>query len=119
MARYKITKKDETYVYTAPGHLECKCTRLHDPQDVDGGRLINGITHFLPYGGGTEFAANPAESIYFILKGKMEFKGEDEKVTLLEEGDSVHIAGGSPKCVTNVGSEVAEMHVILLPPEQN
>ena len=63
MAGYKITKKDGTYVYTAPGHNECKCTRLHDPQDVDNGRLINGITHFLPYGGGTDFAANPAESI--------------------------------------------------------
>jgi len=118
MAGYKITKKDGTYVYTAPGHNECKCTRLHDPQDVDNGRLINGITHFLPYGGGTDFAANPAESIYFILKGEMTFKGEDGVETVLTEGDSVHIAGGSPKCVTNTGCTVAEMHVILLPPEQ-
>ena len=47
MAGYKITKKDGYYTYTAPGHNECKCTRLHDPQDVDGGRLINGLTHFL------------------------------------------------------------------------
>ena len=116
MAGYKITKKDGTYVYTAPGHLECKCTRLHDPQDVDGGQLINGITHFLPAGGGTEYAANPAESIYFILEGEMMFKGEDGVETLLKKGDSVHIAGGSPKCVTNVGTESAQMLVVLLPP---
>ena len=116
MAGYFIRKKEDVYTYTAPGHLECKCTRLHDPQDVDGGQLINGITYFLPYGGGTEFAANPAESIYFILKGTMMFKGEDGVETVLNAGDSVHIAGGSPKCVTNIGTDAAEMHVILLPP---
>ena len=53
MAGYKITKKDAYYTYEAPGHKECKLCRLHDPQDIDGGRLINGLSHFLPSGGGT------------------------------------------------------------------
>ena len=117
MAGYKITKKDGTYVYTAPGHNECKCTRLHDPADVDGGRLINGLTHFLPAGGGTEMASNPAESIYYILHGQMLFKAEDGSETLLTDGDSVHIAGGYQKCVTNVGPDTAQMLVVLLPPQ--
>lgn len=115
MASYKITKKDGYYVYTAPGHNECKCTRLHDPQDVDGGKVIMGLTHFLPEGGGTEFGGGPVESIYYIKKGKMLFKGEDGVETVLEEGDSVHIAANSPKCVTNIGTETAEMLVVLLP----
>ena len=119
MARYKITKHDGAYVYTAPLHKECKCYRLHDPFDVDDGQLVNGITHFLPQGGGTDWGANPAESIYFILKGTMLFKGEDGEETILNEGDSVHIAAGSPKMVTNIGVGVAEMHVILLPPKKD
>ena len=46
----------------------------------------------------------------------MTFKGEDGVETVLKKGDSVHIAGGSPKCVTNTGTESAQMLVVLLPP---
>lgn len=116
MAGYKITKKDGYYPYEAPGHMECKLTRLHDPQDVEGGRMIMGLSHFLPAGGGTEYGANPLESIYYVIKGKLLFKGGDGVETLLEEGDSVHIAPGSAKSVTNVGTETAQMLVCLLPP---
>ncbi|MCD7922607.1 MAG: cupin domain-containing protein [Clostridiales bacterium] len=116
MAGYKITKKEDSYTYTAPGHLDCKTQRLHDPQDVDGGRLVNGITYFLPFGGGTEMGKNPAESIYYIKKGTMKFTAEDGTEAILTEGDSVHIASNYGKMVTNVGAESAEMVVILLPP---
>ena len=92
MAGYKITKKDAYYTYEAPGHKECKLCRLHDPQDIDGGRLINGLSHFLPSGGGTEFGDNA-----------------------MEAGDSVHIAPHSKKCVTNIGTTTAQMLVVLLP----
>ena len=95
MTGFKITKKDGYYAYEAPGHKECKLTRLHDP------------------------AANPLESIYYIIKGKMLFKGDDGSETVLEEGDSVHIAPGSKKSVTNIGTETAQMLVVLLPPAQN
>ena len=115
MAGYKITKNDEYYTYTLPAHNECKLTRLHDPQDVDGGRLILSRSHFLPAGGGTDFSTNTAESIYYVAEGKLLFKGEDGVETLLEKGDSVHVAPNSPKCVTNVGTETAIMLVILLP----
>ena len=107
MAKYKITKTDEYYTYELPAHNECKLTRLHDPADVEGGKLIVSRSHFLPAGGGTDFSTNAAESIYYVAKGKLLFKGEDGQETLLEEGDSVHIAANSPKCVTNVGVETA------------
>ena len=106
MAGYKITKKDAYYTYEAPGHKECKLCRLHDPQDIDGGRLING---------GTEFGDNAMESIYYIVEGTMLFKGDDGVETVLEAGDSVHIAPHSKKCVTNIGTTTAQMLVVLLP----
>ncbi len=115
MAGYKITKKDAYYTYEAPGHHDCKLCRLHDPADIDGGRIVNGLSHFLPSGGGTDFAANQMESIYYIIHGTMLFKGEDEVETVLEAGDSVHIAPGSAKCVTNIGPDTAQMLVVLLP----
>ena len=52
MAKYKITKTDEYYTYELPAHNECKLTRLHDPADVEGGKLILSRSHFLPAGGG-------------------------------------------------------------------
>lgn len=118
MAAYKVTKKDGSYTYEAPGHFDCRTTRLHDPADVEGGKLVNGLTHFLP-GGGTEYGANPLESIYYIVEGQMLFKGDDGEEILLEKGDSVHIAPGSKKSVTNTGTESAQMLVVLLPPAAN
>ena len=59
MAKYKITKTDEYYTYELPAHNECKLTRLHDPADVEGGKLILSRSHFLPAGGGTDFRGLP------------------------------------------------------------
>lgn len=115
MANYKITKKNEYYTYELPAHNDCKLTRLHDPADVTGGELILSRSHFLPAGGGTDFGKNAAESIYYVEKGNLLFKGEDGVETLLNAGDSVHIASNSPKCVTNVGPDTAIMLVILIP----
>ena len=89
MAQYKIQRKkgvegSTVYAYTAPGHNECVPTRLHDPADVDGGKLIMGITYFVP-GGGCDFGANPLESIYYILKGEMTLKTETEETEETEE----------------------------------
>ncbi len=118
MAKYKVTKKDGYYSYEAPGHFDCRLTRLHDPADVEGGRIINGLSHFLP-GGGTEFGANALESIYYIVEGQMLFKGDDGEEVLLQKGDSVHIAPGCKKSVLNTGTTSAQMLVILLPPDEN
>lgn len=120
MAQYKIQRKkgvegSTVYAYTAPGHNECVPTRLHDPADVDGGKLIMGITYFIP-GGGTDFGANPLESIYYILEGEMTLKTETEE-TVLKAGDSYHCCGGAAKSVTNTGDTVCQMLVCLLPPQ--
>lgn len=115
MAGYKITKKDEYYTYTLPGHSECKLTRLHDPADVEGGQLILSLSHFLPSGGGTDMGKNTAESIYYIKEGTMLFQSEDGAEMILHAGDSVHVAANYGKCVKNIGTTTAQMLVILLP----
>ena len=102
MAQYKIQRAkgvegSTVYTYVAPGHNECVPTRLHDPADVDGGKMIQGIT-------------------YFILEGQMTLKTEDGE-TVLNAGDSFHCCGGCPKSVTNNGTTVTKMLVTLLPPQ--
>ena len=121
MAKYRIQRAkgvegSTIYTYTAPGHNECVPTRLHDKEgggvnDIEGGKMIMGITYFVP-GGGCDYGANPLESIYYILTLKTE-DGE----TVLKPGDSFHCVGGVPKSVTNTGTEVCQMLVCLLPPQ--
>ena len=113
--RAKGVEGSTVYTYVAPGHNECVPTRLHDPADVDGGKMIQGITYFIP-GGGCDYGANPLESIYYILEGQMTLKTEDGE-TVLNAGDSFHCCGGCPKSVTNNGTTVTKMLVTLLPPQ--
>lgn len=112
---YKITRKNEPYTYEAPGHFKCLCTRLHDPKDVNDGKAIMGLTHFLP-GGGCEFGNNAAESIYYILEGEMTLKTDNEE-TVLHAGDTFHCGGGTNKSVLNTGSVATQMLVVLIPPQ--
>ena len=126
MAKYRIQRAkgvegSTVYAYSAAGHYECVPTRLHDvdgggANDIEGGKIIMGITYFVP-GGSTDFAANPLESIYYILTGEMTLKTEDGE-TVLHAGDSFHCVGGVTKSVTNTGTEVCQMLVVLQPPQQ-
>lgn len=126
MAKYRIQRAkgvegSTVYAYSAAGHYECVPTRLHDidgagANDIEGGKIIMGITYFVP-GGSTEFTSNPMESIYYILTGEMTLKTEDGE-TVLHAGDSFHCVGGVAKSVTNTGTEVCQMLVVLQPPQQ-
>lgn len=126
MAKYRIQRArgvegSTIYAYSAAGHYECVPTRLHDidgagPNDIEGGKIIMGITYFVP-GGSTEFTSNPMESIYYILTGEMTLKTEDGE-TVLHAGDSFHCVGGVTKSVTNTGTEVCQMLVVLQPPQK-
>ena len=126
MAKYRIQRAkgvegSTVYAYSAAGHYECVPTRLHDidgagANDIEGGKIIMGITYFVP-GGSTEFTSNPMESIYYILTGEMTLKTEDGE-TVLHAGDSFHCVGGVNKSVWNTGTEVCQMLVVLQPPQQ-
>ena len=113
---YKIVRKEDAVPYEAPGHFSMLPTRLHNPQDVNGGKMIMGLSHFLP-GGGCEFGANPLESIYYLISGEMTLRTEDGE-TVLHAGDSFHCGGGTQKGILNKGTETCKMLVCLVPPEQ-
>lgn len=114
---FKIVRKEDASFYEAPGHYDMRPTRLHNPQDVNEGRMIMGLSHFLP-GGGCEFGSNPLESIYYIIEGEMDIETEDGYKTTLRKGDSFHCGPNTKKGIQNNGSVTCQMLVCLLPPEQ-
>ena len=118
---YKITKKNESYTYEAPGHYDVRTTRLHDPADVNSGGLIMGLSHFLP-GGGCNYGSNPKESIYYIIEGQMylesEVDTENEVKTTLYAGDSFHCGPNTKKSVVNTGTTACQMLVVLTDPKE-
>lgn len=111
---YKITKKDEAYSYDAAKHYDVRTTRLHDPQDVNDGKLTIGLSHFLP-GGGCEFGNNAKESVYYIIEGEMTVKTDDNEVTMYA-GDSFHCGPFTNKSIHNNGSVCTKMLVCLTDP---
>ncbi|MGM9607189.1 MAG: cupin domain-containing protein [Oscillospiraceae bacterium] len=112
---YKINRKNESDPYEAPGHFKVHCTHLHIPPEVNEGKLVMGLSHFLP-GGGCEFGAPPLETIYYVLCGEMTVKTEDGEFTL-HEGDSFHSGKGTGKSILNTGTDTCKLLVCLLPPE--
>lgn len=113
---YKIVQKHEAYRYEAPGHFDVLTTRLHDPDDVNAGQLIMGLSHFLP-GGGTELGSNPKESIYYVQKGELTMTTDNGEF-VLHEGDSFHCGPDTQKAVRNTGASVCEMLVVLTTPHE-
>ena len=117
---YKVTRKNEAYRYEAKGHFDCETTRLHDPQDVNEGTIVNGITHFLP-GGGSDVAPANFEMIYYIISGEMTVTLYDdndvEAKYVLKAGDSVHFGKGTKRGCLNTGIVTAQMMTIMIKPQ--
>ncbi|MBR2521460.1 MAG: cupin domain-containing protein [Oscillospiraceae bacterium] len=111
---YKFTKKNESVTYEAPNHFDVRTTRLHNPGDVNEGRITMGLSHFLP-GGGCTFGSNAKESIYYIISGEMDVETEDGVVTM-HAGDSFHCGPNTKKGIKNNGSECCQMLVVLTSP---
>lgn len=113
---YKITRREEAVFYEAPGHYDMRPTRLHNPGDVNSGRITMGLSHFLP-GGGCRLGSNSLESIYYILEGEMDLTTQ-EGTTTLRAGDSFHCGPGTEKAIQNNGPASCQMLVVLTRPEE-
>lgn len=113
---YKITKANEATFYEAPGHYEMRPTRLHNPDEVNDGKLIVGLSHFLPGGGATQNAV-PLEFVYYVISGEMTITLDDGEF-VLKAGDSIHCGPMTTKEIKNNALVTATMLVILLPSEQ-
>lgn len=116
---YKITKATEAVAYQAPGHFDCRTTRLHTPDAVEGGLVINGLSHFLP-GGGADVAPARAEMIYYVIEGEITLTIYDDNdiatEVILHKGDSVHFNKGTKRGCVNNGSVSAQMMTIMIKP---
>jgi len=108
---YKVICKEDAYKYDPPGHFDVLCTRLHNPTDVNEGKMTMGLSHFQP-GGGCTFGNNPFESIYYIISGQMTLKTDNEEI-ILQPGDTFHCGPGTNKSVINNGTGVCQMLVVL------
>jgi quercetin dioxygenase-like cupin family protein len=118
---HKITRRNESYNYEAPGHFDVRTTRLHDPEDVNAGGITMGLSHFLP-GGGCNYGSNPKETVYYIIEGQMYLESElgtpNEVKTTLYAGDSYHCGPDTKKSVVNNGTVSCQMLVVLITPNQ-
>lgn len=117
---YKVTYANESVKYDAPGHYDCRTTRLHNPTDVNNGTIVNGLSHFLP-GGGAHVAPAKFEMIYYIISGEMtvEMYDDNDKATkyTLHAGDSVHFGPGTKRGCENTGIVTAQMLTIMIKPQ--
>lgn len=116
---YKIVRKNESVAYQPAKHYDMRATRLHNPEDVNQGSMIMGLSHFLP-GGGCEYVSNLKESIYYIVEGEIDLEVElgtaNEIKTTLCKGDSFHCGPGTMKGLQNNGTVSAQMLLILVEP---
>ena len=117
---YKVTRANEAVKYEAPGHFDVLTTRLHNPVDVNGGTIVNGLSHFLP-GGGANVAPANFEMIYYIISGEMTVTlfddNDQEQKYVLHAGDSVHFGKGTKRGCLNTGVVTAQMMTIMIKPQ--
>lgn len=114
---YKVVRKEEAIFYEAPGHYDMRPTRLHNPEDVNSGKLIVGLSHFLP-GGGCEFGSNALESLYYVIEGEIDLETEDGP-TRLRKGDSFHCGPDTKKGLRNDSPASCQLLVCLLAPSKH
>ena len=113
---YKVTRANESVPYEAKGHFDVRTTRLHNPEEVNDGLCVLGLSHFLP-GGGANMAPANFEMVYYVQKGEMTVSLDDGKDYVLHAGDSLHFGPGTGRACKNTGVECAEMITVMIKPQ--
>ena len=113
---YKVTRANESVPYEAKGHFDVRTTRLHNPEEVNDGTCVLGLSHFLP-GGGAGMAPANFELIYYIVEGEMTVEMDDGQKYCLKKGDSVHMGKGTGRSSLNTGITSSQMLVIMIKPK--
>ena len=108
---YSIHRKDECRFGEIPGHFRMVSCALHQPQEVNDGKLTVCMSEFLP-GGGSEMEPCAAEIVFVMLRGTLDFQTADQKFRL-QVGDSFHADAGTEMAFINNGSETARAVVVL------
>ncbi|GAA2864204.1 cupin domain-containing protein [Pseudonocardia halophobica] len=106
----RVVNLSAAEAFESPGHSGVA------PRWVQGGprtpvdRFTVVLSHYEP-GGQAEPAAQPAETVYVILSGRLTFESEGDRVPAGPR-DTVHFAKGEVRSVTNEGDGPADMLVI-------
>ena len=112
---FKVVRKNEATRYEVPNHFDVRTTRIHNPEDVNDGHLVLGMSHFLP-GGGANASPAKTDTIYYVVTGEMtvELYDDADKISkfILGPGDSVHFGKGTKRSCLNTGSECVKMLVV-------
>ncbi|MCL1828479.1 MAG: cupin domain-containing protein [Oscillospiraceae bacterium] len=112
---YKVVRRAEATRYEVPNHFDVRTTRLCNPDDVNDGAIVLGLSHFLP-GGGANVSPAKMETVYYMISGEMtiELYDDNDKIEkfVLTAGDAVHFGKGTKRSCVNTGHEAAKMLVV-------
>lgn len=106
----KITVAD-AIPYSPPGHFKMDAMGLIGGVAGNAKKVAVSLSIFKP-GGGADQGPKPAESIYFVLEGKLTITTPDGDITL-NQYDSLYRPAGSVAGIINKSSRPVKMLVIF------
>ena len=109
-----LIKAGEGTVYQAPNHFNFWGIRKFGPPEGSAGLNVS-ISEFLPDGGADMSASPDKERIYYVLRGTMTVKDENDKAYHLEEGDMIYIAPGENRDIAVTGNAACRTLVVMSP----
>jgi quercetin dioxygenase-like cupin family protein len=111
----QVTRIADASSYEAPGHFGMSALRLQGYDRSDSPAFWVGLSHLLP-GGGAQRSASSLDRVYVVLDGAVTLTTDDDEVVLTRL-DSVYVAGGESRAVSNHTTLPASMLVIMPYPE--
>ena len=103
----------EAVRYEPPAHHDCSCFRLQGKEQTGTTQFSLGCSHFLP-GGGADFSpSRDYDTVYICIEGEITITDKDDKDIVLKPHDSIYIAPGEGRSITNKTQYPASMLVIL------
>jgi len=116
---YKVTRAAEAVPYVPNKHFDVLTTRLHNPDEVNEGTIVHGLSHFLP-GGGSELGASDFEMIYHCISNEITIElfddNDNQEFVTMYAGDSVHFGKGTKRAIKNNSHKCTEMMTIMIKP---
>lgn len=108
----QVTRIADASTYEAPGHFGMSALRLQGYEPGGSPEFWVGLSHFLPGGGATR-SASALSRVYVVLDGELTVATDEEEEVVLARYDSVYVAGGESRTVSNRTNLPASMLVIM------
>ena len=112
----RVVKKGSGEKYTPPGHDDAVIAlKMFDPQRGSSKVDVH-ITTFAARTTMDEEVHADSDHVFYMLSGSLEFRQGQKTVTVISEGDSVHIPAGELHQSVNSTEESATVLVVTVPP---